>query len=546
MEPIQYLRLLRRRWRLLAACVVVAAVAGWVTTPSANDDRVVTFNATTTLLRDSSTAQAFALPTVALFVQTGDVPVRVVERLGLSSSPQSVADGLDVELDEISGSLRITARGSSGAAAAELANAFAQETLSYLASQAQSAVNEALADVDGRIRTLEAEVADLEGRVDEAEAAGAPTAALEAQRDSKARQYALALDEQQRLENQPPPTSGYVVLETATPESASVDGSGFEAPRSRAVRVAIAVFLGFVLGVGVVVAADRLDPRLFSRAEIERAFGLPVVAEIPFGRRSPSTIVTVEEPSSAAAEAYRGLRAALVLTPTEQLGARNGETSTSEPTVILVTSPAPGDGKTTTVANLAAGYAEAGRSVLVLGCDFRRPEIHKYFGVNPIPGLADAMEGDTAVDLAAIVRDTTVPGVQLAPSGSRLANPGEVAAEGRSIVAAARRWADVVLIDTAPMLAANDAVELMTAADAVVIVARAGQTTSEAAARTREVLDRMAAPVLGTVLIGAPGADATSAYYGYYGDEEPARPRVRRGRRRGGPRAATKASPTPS
>ena len=134
------------------------------------------------------------------------------------------------------------------------------------------------------------------------------------------------------------------------------------------------------------------------------------------------------------------------------LGGTLFEPDHDEPLVVMVTSASPGEGKTTTTANLAAVFAEAGSSVLVVNCDFRRPTIHQYFGVDDEPRR---------------VHETTIPGVKivtnvLADPGS---NPAQVVAAQRQVVAAARGRFDVILLDTAPLLTANDAVELVGSAD---------------------------------------------------------------------------------
>src|SRR5688572_16671576 len=122
MDLLDYLRLFRRRWALIVACVVVAGLAAWFTTPAepTNDD--VTYAATHQLLRDSSTATPPALATVALFVKTGAVPERVAERVGFEGQPAVLAGSVTLEPDEQIGTLDITARGSSPGDAAERAN----------------------------------------------------------------------------------------------------------------------------------------------------------------------------------------------------------------------------------------------------------------------------------------------------------------------------------------------------------------------------------------------------------------------------------------
>ena len=112
------------------------------------------------------------------------------------------------------------------------------------------------------------------------------------------------------------------------------------------------------------------------------------------------------------------------------------------------------------------------------------------------------------------MRATGIHGISIAPSGSKLRSFGDVAAAGRDLVEQARGLADVVIIDTAPLLATNDASELIPACDAVVVVSRIGKTTADGARRTRFLLERLGAPVAGVVAVGVP--DSHGSYASYY------------------------------
>jgi capsular exopolysaccharide synthesis family protein len=528
MEPIEYLRLMRRRWRLLVACVLVAGVAAFVTTPDEPTGGQVDWQAESTILRDASAGTPVALASVQLYMKTGEVPGRVGERLDYGGNPIRLARTLEFDSDETIGTLTVTATGSSRDEAADIANAFVEETLGFLAGRARDQQQDAAAELNERLSTLQSDIDQLEVSIDEAEESGAPTELFETQRDAKLRQYGAVLDQQQAQLDEPPPSAGYQVLEAAAADLASPKDGGFSAPKSKPVRTGFGALLGLLLGVAVVIVVERVDPHIYTREATEEAFSLPVVAEIPHepAMIDSPTILTITEPASALAEAYRSLRAALLLMPTHVLRSTPlpGVVGTSpsmaeappEPHVVLVTSAAPGDGKTATVANLAATFAEAGRSVLVLGCDFRRPSIQRYFGVSEDTGIVDILQGRAgARELSDVIKPTSVPGVRIVTNGSPVANFGDVASAGRDLVAKARLWADVVLIDTAPMLATNDAIELVPAVDAVVLVCRSGKTTTDAARRSRALLERLNAPVTGIALIGAPVEQAYGSYYRY-------------------------------
>lgn len=530
MDLHEYLRLLRRRWKLLAACVLVAAIAAFLTTPETPRNDTVTYSATHQLLRDSAAVAPQALATVALFIKTGEVPARVAERIDYAGNPAVLAAGVVVEADESVGSLKITTTGNSRSQAVERANIFAEETLALLGEQATAAQQEQIERVNDDMATLQADIDALDSEIELAEAAGESTALLEAERDSKLRRYGAAIDQQQQVLDLPAPTAGYITLQPALPELTTVEGGGFSAPRSRAARTGIAAFIGLLLGLAALLLIERLDTRLHGVDDIADAFGLPVVAEVPLvASRKREHVMADRDPMSALAESYRTLRSSLLLSPITPLGlAIDKQPRTGEPEVILITSAAPGDGKTTTVANLAVTMAESGRTVLVLGCDFRRPEIHGYFDRPSSPGIADVLTKDKGTALADVVVGTDVPGVYLAPSGERLRSFGDVAAAGRDLVAEARKLADVVIIDTPPALATNDASELIPASDAVVVVARIDKTTSDGARRTRFLLDRLSAPVAGVVVVGAAEAPGSHGEYGrYYTTPERGRRRKR-------------------
>ena len=179
----------------------------------------------------------------------------------------------------------------------------------------------------------------------------------------------------------------------------------------------------------------------------------------------------------------------------------------------MVTSASPREGKTNTSANLAAVFAEAGASVLIVNCDFRRPTIHRLLGVEDLPRT---------------VQNSSIPGVKIVTNVLQdpNANPSQVVAAQRQVIAAARQRFDVIILDTAPVLTANDAIEVVGSADLVLLIARTDVTTTDRAERTMEVLTRLEAPLGGIVLVGS--TEATNDYYYYY-----QRNRVQSSKRRG-------------
>jgi capsular exopolysaccharide synthesis family protein len=240
------------------------------------------------------------------------------------------------------------------------------------------------------------------------------------------------------------------------------------------------------------------------------------------------------ENDSRLAEAYRSLRTALLLfrdrLPLEveaaelsgRLQGRGGAQASGARQVILVTSPEAGDGKSSTAANLAMAYAEAGQSVLLVQWDLWRPLPARVFAAEDAPGVSEFLEAGNA-SLVGFVQSTSIPGLHLVPAGAMGHQPGAQLDAELRLLEEARSLADVIIIDTAPLLAASVTRELVTMADVVVLASRAGRTTSPAAGRTAELLERLGAPTLGVVLVGVP----TGLFKDYYGNPPSRVDRVR-------------------
>lgn len=313
-------------------------------------------------------------------------------------------------------------------------------------------------------------------------------------------------------------------VEGAAAPGGGTRSGGMEGPVPRAVLGAL---LGFGLGVGFVAARERLDSRLHTRRDFEEAFALPILAEVPRLYRDEikhRRIVCVTSPFSRASEAYRSLRSSLLLLAGErEVEARPG-------LVVMVTSPGPREGKSTTAANLAAVFGEADLRVLAVNCDFRRPVLHRHFD---IPNRPDE------------IQETEVPGVSVVTnigSGRGLSPTGVVAAQ-RAFIEHVRSTFDVVIIDTAPLLATNDPVDVSVVADLAVVVARPEVTREGDARRAHEVLDRHHVAIAGLVVVGTDSLH--NDYYYYYSREAvPAQSRrVGGARKRRGRRGKSRAAP---
>jgi capsular exopolysaccharide synthesis family protein len=546
MTFLEYLSVLRRRWFYLAVGLVAGAVAGFLTAPGGTNTPSL-FQGTHTLLVDATTpsGQNLNLQQSALLADTGPVPVKVEEQLedeGLPA-PSNVTAEADVDLR----SLTVTATASTKEAAARAADLTAEEINAELTRNETEIYENQVTAANEQVEQAEARLTSLDQQIAGMAPEDPARTSLQEERNALDASLAELRVVVNDLEAQGAPDPPFETLEAASGKPAE----GWKLPESRVGRAVMLGILGLMLGLVGALAADRLDTRVRGKEDAERAFDLPVVAEIPplSGGAKSRELLVATRPAAPFVEAFRALRTVVLFAAAEKDGGEiapegaavqgNGATPHNA-TVILITSPAAGEGKTTTSAHLAAVLAEAGHRTLVISADFRRPRIHEYFDVAREPGLSDVLDsGPGRVRLSDLQMTTSFEGVHLLPSGGPVDNPAQLLAESADLIAAARQLFDFIVIDTPPLLVANDATELAAVADMVIMVAKADRTSRDAARRATEVLRRVDAPLLGVTIAAAHDTPTAYGYYRYryYSETDQGSSSKRRGKGRQEPDA---------
>jgi polysaccharide biosynthesis transport protein len=320
-------------------------------------------------------------------------------------------------------------------------------------------------------------------------------------------------------------------------------------PSKTPYRPSLALNLGLGTLIGLVFAAcytllrERNDASLRTPGQSVKHLNVPELAVIPSARignseRIPLTLRNLNG-ANGALEAKNGLLASSSAAVDKEMvqwcqdetmmadAYRSAITSIllsrvngASPRVILVTSPRPKAGKTTTVANLGISLAEIGRRVLLIDGDLRRPRLGKLFGLQFATGLSDALlaEGNGTVTLDSVVRPSTVPGLYVLPGGSEPANISKLlhSAHLDNLVELARSQYDFVLIDSPPMMGMADARLLSRNADGVILISRAGETSPEQLGEARERLADDGTPVIGTILNGCDLRIEDPTYVNHY------------------------------
>jgi capsular exopolysaccharide synthesis family protein len=273
------------------------------------------------------------------------------------------------------------------------------------------------------------------------------------------------------------------------------------------VTMTAAITLGLLLALGIAFLRELMDTSIRSPRDISRVGSLNLLGMVPHEDDDPQSagarlpVVIFEAPHSMMAEQLRQVR-------TRLQHSSSLDTSRS----ILVTSPSPGDGKTTIAANLASGLALNGRRILLVDANFRRPELHRVFNVSNDQGFADVLNSLELFEHA--VQETQVPNLFVLPSGHKPTNATELV-ESQLLVDFIERALeefDHVIFDSGPLLLVSETVGLAPRVDGVITVVRARSNTRGVLTRMRDTLRQVKAEHLGVVLnaVRAQGG-------GYYG-----------------------------
>ena len=410
--------------------------------------------------------------TASQFVTNTNVAERVKQDLALPESPRELLRKISAEPVAQSDIVAITAEGDSPEEAQELANGFATATIADRTEQVHEAIDQVLSPLQ-----------------DQLSGGGAGTEAIAAQ-----------VAQLQALRAAPDP-SVRIQTEADLPTSQA-------SPRTLLSIIAGAI-AGLVLGIAGAFASQTLDPRLRREAQLRRLYRLPILARIPreSGRRSRRDPIGPRRLSAVGAEAYRTLRATLEASQPER----------GESRVILVTGPSPSEGKSTTAVNLASSLALAGRKVILIEADLRRPAIADALNVEATHGgVVSVLIENLSLEDALTDTPSYGKNLQVLLADYEAGWIGELFSipAAKQMIEDARKLADYVIIDSPPLNEVVDALPLARRSDDVLIVARIGKTLLAKIAQLGELLAENGIRPVGFAVIGVPRPSRSD--YGYY------------------------------
>ncbi len=508
MELRDYLSVIRaRKGIIIASALIVALTALAVSliqpkTYAAEAKILVSETNTTAALLGTSIPELSSQPERALQTQVELVGMRsiaeaTIRKLNLKMSPENLEKQVEVTAEGETNVVVITAEASAPETAARIANMMAAEYVLWSQDLRRSSLQEAASEVQTRLDVAQNQIIQLGGKIKES----GKTDDLAAELQMATGTYATLAEKLETLKiDEKLETGGVTVVEKAAVDTDPVSPKPLR-------NTVLGLALGMAFGLGVAFVGEYLDSTIRSTEEAERVFGASVLGTIPVDqveKGESRRLVIVDAPGSAAAEAYRVVRNSLDFINFQ------GNMKT-----IVVTSAAPGEGKSTVSANLAAALANAGKKVVLVSSDFRRSTTSEFFNVNNFIGLSDVLLG--AHSLKSALQRPGDSQLLILTAGKMPPNPSELlgSTKMKDVISSLEEWADWVIIDTPPLLAVADPAAVARWADGVLLVSQAGVSTRDAARKGAELLQKAGARIIGVVVWGLD--EGRAGRYGYYG-----------------------------
>jgi polysaccharide biosynthesis transport protein len=282
---------------------------------------------------------------------------------------------------------------------------------------------------------------------------------------------------------------------------------------NKQLNLMLAAVIGLFLGMGLAFFFEYLDNTIKTPDDLEQLVQLPsfgMVPEISHDRQKklegshscPVELITHGHPKSMLSEAYRNIRTSILLSFSEK-----------PPKKLIITSPNPSEGKTTTAINTAIALSQTGAQVLVIDCDMRNPRVHRVFGEDNGMGLSSHLSGNA--DLESVMVGSEVANLHCIFAGPIPPNPSELLGSNifKKMIERLSESFDHIILDTPPILGFADSVILSKLVEGVILVVTAGKTPKETLLHAKEQLQQVNAKILGVVINRV---DIRRSDYGYY------------------------------
>lgn len=521
---------LLRRWPVVLIATLLGAAVGVLSGLTAAGE-ASRYQAEQVIVANQIADTQASVVQDALKVTRGRVPVAAAKALGRPADAEALAQDVTAEADVQSFSITVTGTGDSPRNAVDTVSAFTDAFLEVVNADLSSEGQRQLDDLKAKVDAAEKAIDDFDTEHPEVTQSETPlvnsptVAALINERRELVNTLSSARDQYDTFRISFSQRQPYSTLGEEPPKLAK--GPFLQVPTSPIFRGLFLGVLGLFLGGGLVLGLERLNRRIDTRSELAEVTGAPVIAEIPaVGRKhrprpGPSGHLELD---GSLGEHYRRVRSTIQFIQNQHLGehglggpapAVNGNGSTAPgDRVFLFTSAMPDEGKSTSAVLTALALAEAGTETLAVDADFRKPSLVGLLGVAPSPNLDDlAQAGLSRANIHATVQPTSVAHLWAAVAGPPSQSVFHRLVAARGVIAEGASRGGTVIIDSAPLRAANDTIDLLPAVDHVVLVVRAGKATRSAVKDAVDLLATYDASLAGIVLVGARDTRDKVGYY---------------------------------
>jgi len=507
----RYFALIWRWWWMIGLATLLAAVTAYLV----SQRMTPIYQASTTLLINEASANRTTDYTSILtserlartyteMLSKKPVLQAVIDDLGLKLEIKDLLKMISVELVRDTQLIEVKVENPDPVLASDIANRlvakFAEQTQALQASRYASSkqnLEDQLTRIDEQIQTTSKQINSLGTGTE----ANPERDRLEAALAQYRQTYASLLQSYEQVRvAEAGSTSNVVQIDPATTPETPI--------RPRPLRnAALAGAVGLFMAIGIVFLIEALDDTIKGPEDIVRIIGLPVLGLIIRYETNEGMLITIAEPRSPVSESFRSVRTNLQFT------------SVDKPIrTLLITSPSPSDGKTTIAANLGVVIAQNGKRVALIDADLRRPNIHKVFDIPNRMGLSGLFVMPE-VNLDGSLQKTITEGLYTLPAGDVPPNPAELLGSEKlsEILRLVSEKADMVIIDSPPIVAVTDSAVLAHRVDGVILVVKPGVTKMAAARQAFEQLNRVGANVVGVILNEVDFAQSRYHYYQYKG-----------------------------
>jgi polysaccharide biosynthesis transport protein len=475
--------IVRRSWIVIAAIIATTAPAVALSLQQesvyeASADMLIGGNPSESVFGSGQqTINPDRLVQNEISVLEGDVVyARLIENLGLEDDPPGVTGSGFSDADIIT----VSVQSGDPQTAATLANAYVQAYIDVKREQTVNGMVAASTELQSKITDLQTQIDALDAQID--------SSSTDDDSGAEADRRAL-VDQQAQFQQRIDQLQVDAALSSGNAQLVQPAVAPIKPIKPTPVRTAmLASVVGLLLGLGAAFLVDHLDDSIRSGDDLARlGADVPVLAMVPNVSGRDNRPLAISDPDNPAVEAYRNLR-----TNVQFLGIERTMRS------IQVTSTRPGEGKTTTAANLAIVLSQTGANVVLVDADLRKPDLHRMFAIDGSNGLTNNLAGDPMELTIQRITDQlwVIVGGPVPPNPSELLSGRRMDAFAEEL---ARRF-DYVVIDSAPLLAVSDAAALSRHVDGVLLVAQAKRVSLPQLREGLATLDRVGAPLLGIVL----------------------------------------------